>query len=129
MRTSPDWRSVQISYFLSLALLSLMKPNMAGVTIVGGVVLLFLVTDRKMRLVLLTLAATAAAVGVLLLNHVSIPAMLANYHSVAKVHGGLLSRTGSRVLSMFDKVCALIGLIVLSVPLLVPGAKDKKTYL
>ncbi len=117
---------VQTSYFLSLALLSLMKPNMAGVTIVGGVVLLFLVTDRKTRLVLLTLAATAAAVGVLLLNHVSIPAMLANYHSVAKVHGGLLSRTGSRVLSMFDKVCALLGLIVLSVPLLVLVPRMRK---
>jgi len=93
---------------------------------VGGVVLLFLVTDRKTRLVLLTLAATAAAVGVLLLNHVSIPAMLANYHSVAKVHGGLLSRTGSRVLSMFDKVCALLGLIVLSVPLLVLVPRMRK---
>ncbi len=118
--------AVQASYFLSLVLLSLMKPNIAGVMIAGGVVLLFLVTDRKMRLVLLTLAATAAAVGVLLLNHVSIPAMLASYHSVAKVHGGLLSRTGSRVLSMFDKVCALIGLILLSVPLLVLAPRMRK---
>jgi len=122
----PRMASVQISYFLSLTLLSLMKPNMAGVMIAGGVVLLFLVTEWKMRLVLLTLAAAAVAAGVLLLNHVSIPAMLANYHSVAKVHGGLLSRTGSRVLSMFDKVCALIGFIVLSVPLLVLVPRMRK---
>ena len=99
----PQPASIQVSFFLSLTLLSLMKPNMAGPTIVGGVVLLFLVTERKLRLVLLTLAATAAAVAVLLLNHVSIPAMLASYLSVAKEHGGLRARFGYRLMSRFQQ--------------------------
>jgi hypothetical protein len=110
--------AVQASYFLSLTLLSLMKPNMAGPTIVGGVVLLFLVTERKPRLVLLTLAATAAAVAVLLLNHVSIPAMLASYLSVAKEHGGVRARFGYRLMSQFEQHSALLWIALLSVPLL-----------
>lgn len=110
--------SVQFSYFLSLTLLSLMKPNIAGVTIVGGVILLFLVTERKMRLVLLTLAATAMAVAVLLVNHVSIPAMLASYLSVAKRRGGIGSGFGYRLMPLFERHSALFWIAVLSVPLL-----------
>jgi hypothetical protein len=114
----PRAASVQVSYVVSLTLLSLMKPNIAGVTISGGVVLLFLVTDRKIRLVLLTLAAMAAAVGVLLLNHVSIPAMLASYISVAKEHGSVRNGFGFQQITGFDRYSALFWIAVLSVPLL-----------
>jgi hypothetical protein len=114
----PQPAAIQVSYVLSLALLSLMKPNMAGVTIVGGVVLLFLVTERKMRLVLLTLAATTAAVLLLLANHVSIPAMLASYLSVAKEHGSVSAGFGYRLMNPFEQHSALLWIAVLSVPLL-----------
>ena len=110
--------AVQFSYFLSLTLLLLMKPNMAGVTIVGGVVLLFVVTERKVRLVLLTLAATAASVGVLLLNHVSIPAMLASYLAVAKEHGSVSAGFGYQQMIPFEQYSAIFWIAVLSVPLL-----------
>jgi hypothetical protein len=50
-----------------------MKPNVAGLTIVCGVLLLLLVTDRRMRLILLTLEGAATALVVLAVNHVSIP--------------------------------------------------------
>jgi len=73
----PQLLAVQATYVASLTLLSLMKPNVAGVAIAGGVLVLLLVTERKGRLLLLTLAATATAVLFLLLNHVSIPAMIA----------------------------------------------------
>jgi hypothetical protein len=81
--------AVEASYFVSLMLLSLMKPNIAGVAIVGGVFLLFVGTDRKVRLMVLTLAAAAVAVGVLLVNHVSIPALLASYISAAKARASI----------------------------------------
>ncbi len=116
--SKPRSAAVQVSYVLSLTLLSLMKPNMAGVTIVGGVVLLFLATDRKMRLVLLTLAATAAAVGVLLVNRVSIPAMLASYLAVAKEHGSVSASFGYQRMIPFEQHAALFWIAVLSVPLL-----------
>jgi hypothetical protein len=109
---------VQCSYFLSLTLLSLMKPNIAGLTIIGGVVFLLLVTDRRMRLILLTLGAAAAVVVVLAINHVSIPAMLESYLSVAKSRGGIGARFGYREMTHFEKHSALCWIAVLSIPLL-----------
>ena len=111
-------KAVQASYVLSLALLSLMKPNIAGMAIVGGVVLLCLVTERRMRLVLLTLGATAAAVLLLLLNHVSIPAMLASYLTVAKGRGDVTGRYGYLLMNPFERTSALYWIALLSVPLL-----------
>ena len=114
----PQSATAQVSYVLSLTLLSLMKPNMAGVTIAGGVLLLLLATERKMRLVQLTLAAAAAAVGLLLVNHVSIPAMLASYLSVAKEHGSVSVGFGYQQLIPFEQYSAIFWIAVLSVPLL-----------
>jgi hypothetical protein len=114
----PRSAGVQVSYLCSLILLSLMKPNIAGLTIVGGVLLLLLVTDRKLRLVKLTLGAAAAAALLLLVNHVSIAAMLASYLSVAKGRGGISARFGYREMSQFEKHSALFWLGVVSIPLL-----------
>ena len=114
----PQAKEVQASYLLSLALLSLMKPNMAGLTIAGGVLLLFLVTRRKLRLVLLTLGAAAAAVLFLLANGVSIPAMLTSYLSVAREHGSVSSRFGWQLMSRSEQYSALFWIAVLSIPLL-----------
>jgi hypothetical protein len=113
----PRSAGVEFSYFLSLTLLSVMKPNIASVTIVGGVVLLFLVTGEKVRMILLTLGAAVAAVSVLMVNHVSIPAMLASYVSVAKEHGGLSAMFGYREMHLFDQHSALFWVAVVSVPL------------
>jgi len=123
----PRSAKVQLSYVLSLTLLSLMKPNMAGATIVGCVALLFLATDRKIRLVLLTLAATAAAVGMLLINHVSIPAMLSSYLAVAREHGSVSTSFGYQRLIPFEQHAALFWITVLTVPLL--GMMPKITRL
>lgn len=116
--SQPRSAAVQASFFLSLILLSLMKPNIAGVTILAGLILLLLVTERKMRLVVLTLAAAAAAVAILLVNHVSIPAMLTSYLSVAKEHGKVNAMFGYRKMHSFEQYSALFWIAVLSVPLL-----------
>lgn len=109
---------VDASYFLSLMLLSLMKPNIAGVTIVGGLFLLFMVTDRKVRLILLTLAAAVAAVGVLLIHHVSIPALLVSYLSAAKGRGSITAHLSYLQMSPSDRHAALLWISLLSIPLL-----------
>ena len=107
----------QASYLVSLTLLSLMKPNIAGVSIAGGVVLLLVVTERKMRLMLLTLAAAATAVGLLWIEHVSIAAMLASYLSVAKEHLGQSAEFGYRTMSQYEQGSAFIWIGLLAVPL------------
>jgi hypothetical protein len=113
----PGSAGVQTSYAVSLALLSLMKPNIAGVTMVGGFVLLLVVTDRKLRLVLLTLSAAVAALLVLAVNHVSIAAMLASYRGVAKARGGFGLHSYYQM-AAWDRHAALLWIAVLAIPLL-----------
>lgn len=109
---------VQMSYIVSLASLSLMKPNIAGVMIIGGVILLFGATDRKMHLVMLTLAAAVAAMLVLAVNHVSVGAMLASYGAVAKDRGGIGARFGYNQTPRRDRYRALLWITMLAIPLL-----------
>jgi hypothetical protein len=123
----PQPVGVQISYLASLTLLSLMKPNIAGLMIAGAVVLLFFATDRKLRLAVLTLGAVVAALAVLALNHVPALAMLTSYFSVAKERGGIGARFAYRQMSEFEGHSALFWVSVLALPLLgaVPkGAKQ-----
>lgn len=114
----PDSPAVQGSYVLSLALFSLMKPNIAGLMIAGGVALLFFATPRKKRLVLLTLGATLLAVAFLALNHVPIAAMIKSYLSVAKSRGRMSDAVGFRGMLDFDQHSAVVWVTVLSLPLL-----------
>lgn len=100
-----------------------MKPNMAGLMIVGGVTLLFITTKHKVRLVMLTLGAAVAALTVLALNHVPAGAMLSSYLSVGKERGGIRARFAYRLMSQFEKHSALFWISVLAVPLL--GALPK----
>jgi hypothetical protein len=109
--------TVQLSYVLSLSTLSLMKPNMAGLMIAGGVALLFVATDRRQRLALLTLAAAVAAIAVLLIHRVSIPAMVQSYMTAAKTRGGIAARFGWRQLPRSGQHAALLWVALLSVPL------------
>ena len=108
---------VQISYVVALAILSLMKPNIAGVTIAGCFALLLIVSQRKSRLLLLTIAASVLAVVILLASHTSIPAMVASYHSASKERGGF-STFGYNELNRFGKYTSLIWFGVLSLPLI-----------
>ena len=114
----PEPVGVQASYLASLALLSLMKPNIAGVMIAGGVVLLFIATTRKLRLVLLTLGAAVAALALLALTHVPVGAMLTSYFSVARRRGSIGAHLGYSALSPFEKHSALFWVGMLSLPLL-----------
>jgi hypothetical protein len=113
----PEPVGVQVSYLASLTLLSLMKPNIAGLMIAGGVLLLFVATRRKLRLVVLTLGAVVAALAVFALNHISVEAMLTSYLSVAQ-RGSMADRRSYTDMSEFDRHSALFWVTVLSLPLL-----------
>jgi hypothetical protein len=115
----PERVGVQVSYLASLTLLSLMKANIAGLTIAGGVLLLFFATRRKLRLVMLTLGAVVAALAVLALNHVSVGAMLTSYLSVARGW----STNGYATWGPFERHSSAFWVGVLSLPLL--GALPK----
>ena len=114
-REPRGWGS-QVSYVASLALLGLMKPNIAGVTAVGSIVLLLIITDRRARLVLLSLAACAAAVLILLANHISIPAMLASYHGASLERGGF-TKFAYDQMNRFAQWTALAWVAIVSLPL------------
>ena len=119
----PEPAGVQVSYLASLTLLSLMKANIAGLMIVGGVLLVFISTRRKLRLVMLTLGAVAAALAVLALNHISVGAMLTSYLSVAKRRGSVSARLMYQAMSPFERHSSVFWVSVLSLPLL--GALPK----
>ena len=79
----PTILGVQISYATSLALLGLMKPNIAGALSIMAVVLVFIATRAKARLAVLTLSAVAATIGFLAINGVSIHGLLDSYRAAA----------------------------------------------
>ena len=114
----PTTVGVEISYCASLVLVSLMKPNIAGLTIACCVLIVFLVTEKKFRMVALTLAAVVAALAVLAWNHVPVGSMLTSYLSVAKGRGGVHERFGYRQMNHIERESALFWLGILSVPLL-----------
>jgi hypothetical protein len=115
----PDTRGVQFSYVISLALLFLTKPNIAGPLIVAGILLLMFVSGDRKRVLGLTLAAAGVAIAVLLVNHISIPALLANYSAVARGRiGSGYGRYGFRAMSPPFKLVAIFWIALLSIPLL-----------
>jgi hypothetical protein len=120
---SPQSVAVQASYVVSLMLLSLMKGNIAGLMIAGGVMLLFFATRHKVRLIMLTLGAAVAALAVLALNHVPIGAMLTSYLGVAARRGSISARLAYAALSPFERHSSVFWVSVLSLPLL--GALPK----
>lgn len=115
---SPDSMPTQVSYVASLALIGLMKPNVAGLTIAGCVALLFFASRKPTRLVLLTLGGTALAVVFLFANHVDTAAMLRSYLSVSREHGGLQAQFGFRQLDSFARISGITWIGFVSLPLL-----------
>ena len=82
----PAW----ISYALALALLVLEKPNIAGLLIVGGTILLWIAAPPpRWKMLLWTGAGGAMALLLLWLHHISALAMVAAYRAAAIERGGL----------------------------------------
>jgi hypothetical protein len=81
-------RLAWLSYVISLSLLSLMKPNIAGLLIPSITVLLGIAVSRKRRFLLATAAGFALSLAILWLNHVSIPGLIHSYRDVSIERGG-----------------------------------------
>jgi hypothetical protein len=109
----------QVSYVVALALLGLMKPNVAFLTAAGGVVFSLLATPRKVRLLLLTLAAVGVNLAFLLANHVSLTGMIAGYLAAAADRG--LTIAGIAMEGPPDSFRLVTCVLVLLAPLLVWG--------
>ncbi|GEM_PF-1440948 len=83
--------AVPVSYVASLALLGLMKPNVASLGCVSGVLLVGFGVRASLRargrFVALTLLAIALNVGILWTNHVSVTEMVRSYFAAAGERG------------------------------------------
>lgn len=75
----PESRLLRASFVLSEAVLALGKANMAGPLLVLGVLFLLFRKPLRRFVIVATLAAAAADIGVLALNHISVPSLLQNY--------------------------------------------------
>ncbi len=124
--TRPTSKAVATSYVVCFALLALMKPNIAGPTIVFGVALLFLAVRNRTRLAWLTCGAAALLALIFLSNHISLPAMMESYREVAKERGGF-GAVGWFQMDRLDRATAMLGMIVLILPgiCLVPLVRDR----
>ena len=107
--------AVQSSLFASLAVLPLMKPNIAGLTVIAGLILLFIIVEHKGKLLLLTLGAALATIVVIYANGISVPAMLASYRSIA-IERGVLSNFGLRELDQADMRMLVVKTLILALP-------------
>lgn len=111
----PVLKSVQISYCLSLAFLVLMKPNIAGLVAAGCILLGFIATSEKKRLVLLSLCSLAIATLIIALNGISIHDMIADYRGAAIERGGL-SHFGLGGMSWLQRWMILCRIVALGIP-------------
>jgi len=112
----PVSAAAQSSYVVSLALLSLMKPNVAGLFIPGAIVPLLLAVPSKRRLFLLTGVGILISFIFLRANTVSIAGIANSYREAAVGRGFTLF--GFRYWKPIDLGRIIVCLILLCVPLL-----------
>lgn len=112
----PNRTTEWVSYAISLGLLSLMKPNTAGLLLFPTVFLLFIIEYSWRRVAAFTLLGSAFTILLLLANHVSIAAMLASYRAASIERGGL-NTFGIAGLSVKGKVILFLWTSVLASPL------------
>lgn len=111
------WQSVRVqaSFCLSLALLVLTKPNIAGLTLIASIAVAILATRQWLRTLGLLVSAAALALSILAANHVSVPAMLAGYRAAAADRA--FSLTGYNQLSEYDRYSTYGWIPALALPL------------
>ncbi len=114
---APHTHFAQASFVVSLALLALAKPNIAGVTIVGCLALLLFITKQRGRVALLAFVAAVLALLVLHFTHTSLQGMLSSYRGVAKERGPF-SSFGFDEFSPGEQALNVLWYFILCLPLL-----------
>ena len=113
----------QTSYVASLALVGLMKPNIAGVLCAGAVLLVFLSTAHKLRTAVLSVAAVVLATGFLAWNGIGVFDLLSSYLRISTGWRAVaLSGYGMREMPEWDMVRIILFFAALSTPLLLARA-------
>ncbi len=80
----PELLRGQVTYFCSLLLFALMKPNVAGPLIALCVVLLLTSNPHRSKVIVLSIAAFLTFVSIFLIHHLSVEEMLRGYNAVAE---------------------------------------------
>ncbi|MEI6321698.1 MAG: hypothetical protein WCP60_01160 [bacterium] len=110
---APESKYVWISYILSLSLLALSKPNIAGLLIIGGgLALLF--SEVRLTAVCLSLAAGVFTIGVLFFSDITPLDLIQGYIGIAG-RGSSLNQL-FQDLDTWEKVLSSGILIVLLIP-------------
>ena len=112
----PSSCAARFSYFVSLTVLALMKPNIAGLVGICGITFLAISIRRTRWLIFLTLSAAIATFLVMHLSELSIAAMVASYRAVAIERGGF-SRFGLIGMTRLDKIELLVWTLMVASPL------------
>lgn len=86
----PTEKVAMISYGAALLLMATMKPNVAGVLIVGFSVILFVSPNHRWKALWVSLGSFALFVILLCLNHMSLFGMIAAYRSISARGGSLV---------------------------------------
>jgi len=79
----PQDRFAQVSYAVALCFLAGLKPNVAGLLIVGTTLVLLTSREHRWRTLIWSAAAAAVFIGWLALHGLHVPDMLANYLGIA----------------------------------------------
>lgn len=108
--------SVEISLAVSLGLLLLLKPNVAGLTIILGLVPLLALGESRRRLLLATVAGFALAALILFAEGMNPFALMAAYRAIAADRGGL-SLFGFLELGIVERVATVLLVALLILPL------------
>ena len=117
LRHEVDWTE-QASLLVSAALLLLMKPNFAGLAMLGGVVCVLLFGHARVRFAGLMVASCGLAWLVLAIERISIASVVAAYQGAAKERG-MSSTFGLQAMMsrQSDSLLAYCSLGALCVPL------------
>lgn len=120
-----EWK-IDLSYVASLSILLLMKPNIAGVLVLLSLPLVLFATERKGRLLTLTICSGGITLLLFVINHISIAALLHAYRG-ASVERGRLSTFGLERVGRFDRRVSVLYIAIFSLPLisLVPYVVEK----
>lgn len=102
------------SYGASLLLLATMKPNVAGVSILGISAVMFFSTPHRWKMVAISAVAFVMFLGFLAVNHVSFAGMITSYLSVT--HRGASLVPFLHDLNPFEGCMALLELLSLLLP-------------
>jgi hypothetical protein len=105
----------QASYIVSLALLGLMKPNVALPMAASGVLCTWLAASRRTRVLTMTVSAVGLNVVFLMSNRVDLGALIASYRAVAGTRG--FTAAGIDMMTTPELIRFVVCVVFLMVPL------------